>query len=91
MLLSTLLHREKVFFQFAASHPDFHFTLLKTTFLLVYGQVTLFSALSSLPNHSRRSILPKEYFGLLATKLSCFKPYVAKKRFSLSVFKIRCV
>ena len=37
VLLPVLLHVEKVFFQFAVSHPDFHFTLLKTTFLPVFS------------------------------------------------------
>ena len=32
-----LLHREKVFFQFAASSPEFPLILLKTTFLLLFG------------------------------------------------------
>ena len=31
--------------------------------------------------HFWRSILPKECFGLLATQLSCFEPYVTKKMF----------
>ena len=35
VFLPVLLHLEKVFFQFAVSHPDFHFILLKTTFLPV--------------------------------------------------------
>ena len=34
---SLLLHQKKVFLQYAASHPDFHLILLKTTFLLVFG------------------------------------------------------
>ena len=37
--------------------------------------------------HFWRSILPKECFGLLATILSCFEPYVTKK----SVFSLLCL
>ena len=62
------------------SDAVFSIIFLRTTFPLF-----------SLPKHFWRSILPKECFGLLATQLSCFEPYDAKKRFSLSVFKIRCV
>ena len=34
---AVVLHRKKVFFQFAASPPNFSLILLKTTFLLVFG------------------------------------------------------
>ena len=34
MLFPALLHRTKVFFQFAASHPSFHLILLRTAFFL---------------------------------------------------------
>ena len=37
VLLPAFLHLEKVFFQFAVSHLDFHFILLKTTFLPVFS------------------------------------------------------
>ena len=37
VLFSALLHRRKVFFQFAVSHPAFGLILLKTTFLLDFG------------------------------------------------------
>ena len=32
VLFPALLHRKELFFQFAASHPYFHMTLLKRTF-----------------------------------------------------------
>ena len=42
--------------------------------------------------HLGHSILPKKCFGLLATKLGYLQLYdTKKKRFLLSVFKIRCV
>jgi len=34
---AVVLHWEKVFFQFAASPPNFSLILLKTTFLLAFG------------------------------------------------------
>ena len=37
VLFPALLHGQKVFFQFAASHPAYLLILLKTTFFLVIG------------------------------------------------------
>ena len=77
-LFSVLLHQKKVFFQYAASHSDFHSILLKQRFCfllakllcfrIIFLRTTLFSVfLTKL--HFGRSILPKKCFGLLATKL----------------------
>ena len=77
-LFSVLLHQKRVFFQYAASHSDFHLILLKQRFCfllaklpcfrIIFLRTTLFSVfLTKL--HFGRSILPKKCFGLLATKL----------------------
>ena len=42
VLFPALLQRKELFFQFSASHPDFDMSLLKRTFLLVFGLVTMF-------------------------------------------------
>ena len=75
-LFSVLLHQKKVFFQYAASHPDFHLILLKQRFCfllaelrclrIVFLRTTLFSV-SVTKLHFGRSILPEKCFGLLAT------------------------
>ena len=67
-LFSDLLHQEKVFFQYAASQPDFHLILLKQRFCfllaelrclrIVFLRTTLFSV-SVTKQHFGRSILPK--------------------------------
>ena len=73
---SLLLHQKKVFFQYAASHPDFHLILLKQRFCfllaelrclrIVFLRTTLFSV-SVTKLHFGRSILPEKCFRLLAT------------------------
>ena len=73
---SLLLHQKKVFFQYAASHPDFHLILLKQRFCfllaelrclrIVFLRTTLFSV-SVTKLHFGRFILPEKCFGLLAT------------------------
>ena len=75
-LFSVLLHQKKVFFQYAASHPDFHLILLKQRFCfllaelrclrIVFLRTTLFSV-SVTKLHFGRFILPEKCFGLLAT------------------------
>ena len=40
--VAVILHRKKVFFQFAASRPNFSLILLKTTFSSLSGYATLF-------------------------------------------------
>ena len=67
-LFSVLLHQKKVFFQYAASHPDFHLILLKQRFCfllaklrclrIVFLRTTLFSV-SVTKLHFGRSILLK--------------------------------
>ena len=44
-LFPASLERKKVFSHFTTSHVDFYLILLKTTFLSLSGQVTLFSTL----------------------------------------------
>ena len=75
-LFSLLLHLKKVFFQYTASHPDFHLILLKQRFYfllaelcclrIVFLRTTLFSV-SVTKLHFGRFILPEKCFGLLAT------------------------
>ena len=75
-LFSVLLHQEKVFFQYAGSHPGFHLILLKRRFCfllaklrclrIVFLRTTLFSV-SVTKLHFGRSILPEKCFGSLAT------------------------
>ena len=67
---SLLLHQKKVFFQYAASHPDFHLILLKQRFCfllaklrclrIVFLRTTLFSV-SVTKLHFGRSILLKHF------------------------------
>ena len=38
-LFSVLLHQKKVFFQYAASHPDFHLILLKQRFCFLLAEL----------------------------------------------------
>ena len=69
-LFSVLLHQKKVFFQYAASHPDFHLILLKQRFCfllaklrclrIVFLRTTLFSV-SVTKLHFGRSILLKHF------------------------------
>ena len=95
---AVILHRKKVFFQFAASPPNFSLILLKQRFSLCLAKLrcsrilllrTTFSSSFVSKLHIWRSILPEKCFGLLATKLGCFEPYVTKKRrfFSLLCLK----
>ena len=96
MCFAIVLHRKKVFFQFAASPPNFSLILLKTTLLLVFAKLrcsrilllrTTFSSSFVSKLHIWRSILPEKCFGLLPTKLGCFEPYVTKN----SVFSSLCL
>ena len=50
VLFPALLQGKKVSFQFALSHPAFHLILLERTFLLNFGQATLFQNLLSEKN-----------------------------------------
>ena len=93
VLFPALLQGKKVSFQFALSHPAFHLILLERTFLLNFGQATLFQNLLSeknlflcFCNQTTLLMLPKKCCGSLATKLGCFEPHVTKN----SVFQF-CV
>ena len=75
-MLPALLHLKRVFCQFAKASANFYLILLKKKrFRLFTGKVTLFSAISfflflfSYLNCTRRFILPKTCFGLVAAKL----------------------
>ena len=80
-LFSVLLHRKKGFFQYAASHSDFHFISLKQRFCfllarlpcfrIVFLRTTFFSVFVT-KLHFGRSISPKKCFDLLATELGYF-------------------
>ena len=86
-----------MFCKAAASDADFELILLKTMFSCfwlgsaVFSIIFLsrtFSSLFVTKLHFWRSILPKECYGLLATKLSCFEPHVTqKKRFAFLCLK----
>ena len=79
-----LLQRKKVFFQFAASPPEFPlkarfcFCLAKLRCSRILLLRTTFPSSFVSKLHFWRSILPKKCFGLLATKIGCFEPYVTK-------------
>ena len=62
------------------------FWLGSAVFIIIFQSTTV-SSLFIIKLHFWRSILPKECFGLLATILSCFEPYVTKK----SVFFLLCL
>ena len=62
------------------------FWLGSAVFIIIFQSTTV-SSLFIIKLHFWRSILRKECFGLLATILSCFKPYVTKK----SVFSLLCL
>ena len=62
------------------------FWLGSAVFIIIFQSTTV-SSLFIIKLHFWRSILPKECFGLLATILSCFQPYVTKK----SVFSLLCL
>ena len=71
-LFPVLLHQRKVFFQYAASHSDFHLILLKQRFCfllaklpcfrIIFLRTTLFSVFVT-KLHFGHSILPKKCFG----------------------------
>ena len=71
-LFPVLLHQKKVFFQYAASHSDFHLILLKQRFCfllaklpcfrIIFLRTTLFSVFVT-KLHFGHSILPKKCFG----------------------------
>ena len=88
-----LLQRKKVFFQFAASPPEFPlkarfcFCLAKLRCSRILPLRTTFPSSFVSKLHFWRSILPKKCFGLLATKIGCFEPYVTKN----SVFPLHRV
>ena len=88
-----LLQRKKVFFQFAASPPEFPlkarfcFCLAKLRCSRILLLRTTFPSSFVSKLHFWRSILPKKCFGLLATKIGCFEPYVTKN----SVFPLHRV
>ena len=93
---AVILYWKKVFFQFAASPPNFSLFLLKQRFYLCLAKLrcsrilllrTTFSSSFVSKLHIWRSILPEKCFGLLATKLGCFEPYVTKN----SVFSLLCL
>ena len=77
-LFSVLLHQKKVFFQYAASQPDFHLILLKQRFCfllaelrclrIVFLRTTLFSV-SVTKLHFGRSILLKNMFWFVCRKI----------------------
>ena len=77
-LFSVLLHQKKGFFQYAASHSDFHLILLKQRFCfllarlpcfrIVFRRTTFFSVFVT-KLHFGNSILPRKCFDLLATEL----------------------
>ena len=83
-LFPALLQREKMFCKAATSHGDFYlkqrFGLFLARFCYFHHHLSV-SSLFVTKLHFWRSILPKECFGLLATQLSCFEPYVTKKMF----------
>ena len=74
--------------QYAAIHSDFHLSLLKRRFSfllaklpcfrIVFPRTTFFSVFVT-KQHFGHSILPKKFFGLLATKLGYLYPYDTKK------------
>ena len=69
-------------------HSDFHLSLLKRRFSfllaklpcfrIVFPRTTFFSVFVT-KQHFGHSILPKKFFGLLATKLGYLYPYDTKK------------
>ena len=75
-----LLDQKKVFFEYAASHPDFHLIFLKQRFsfhlaklcclTIVFLRTTLFSVSVTKLHFT----LPNKCFGLLATKLGYLEP-----------------
>ena len=86
-LFPALLQREKMFCKAARVTLIFTWLYLKDHFGLFLARFCYFhhhlsvSSLFVTKLHFWRSILPKECFGLLATQLSCFEPYVTKKMF----------
>ena len=73
-LFSVSLHRKRVFFQYAASQPDFHLILLKQRFCFLLAELrclrivflrTALVSVSVTKLHFGRSILPKDV-------LACF-------------------
>ena len=75
-----LLDQKRVFFEYAASHPDFHLILLKQRFCFLLAKlrcltiVFLRTTLFSVSVTKLHFTLPNKCFGLLATKLGYLEP-----------------
>ena len=75
-----LLHEKKVFFEYAASHPDFHLILRKQRFCFLLAKLPCFTivflriTLFSVSVTKLHFTLPNRCFGLLATKLGYLEP-----------------
>ena len=96
---AVVLHRKKVFFKFAASPPNFSLILLKTTFLLVFGEVTLFLYPPSENNvflffHEQTTHLTLyitgKMFSLLCLKYVAFRFIAGKTCFGVFAVTLGC-
>ena len=91
-----ILHQKRFSFGLQRVRPMFPWFYSKQRFYLCLAKLrcsrilllrTTFSSSFVRRLHIWRSILPEKWFGLLATKLGCFEPYVTKN----GVFSLLCL